>query len=94
MNWQIAGIRTLDAMLRNVPPPRESDPRLPRLVLALRALDARAEGASLRQLAFGIFGAQDWPGDGENNKSRARRLVKLSERLLRAAPYGVLARSI
>ena len=94
LNPQIVAIRQLDALIRNLPPPRENDARLPRLVLALRALDGLAEGASLRELACGLFGEQDWPGDGEHVKSRVRRLVKLSQDLLRAGPVGVLAHRI
>jgi hypothetical protein len=41
---QIAEIGKLDLML---PPAHKGDPRLSRLVLALRALDARSEGVSL-----------------------------------------------
>jgi len=48
-------------------------------------------GASLRDLASGIFDLTDWPGDGENVKSRARRLAKLAEKLGREGPRGVLA---
>lgn len=91
---QFATIRKLDALLRNASPPRENDPRLFRLVLALRALDARAEGVSLRELAFGVFGASDWPGDGDHVKSRVRRLVRLADELRRAGPRGVLARQV
>jgi hypothetical protein len=91
LNPQIVAVRRLEALLRDVHAPHESDPRLPRLVLALRALDGLAEGASLRELAFGIFGERDWPGDGEHVKSRVRRLAKLSKDLMRAGPAGVLA---
>jgi hypothetical protein len=91
LHWQLSAIQKLDALLRHVPLSREQDPRLPRLVLALRALDGRADGASLRDLASGIFGLTDWPGDGENVKSRARRLAKLAEKLGREGPRGVLA---
>ena len=91
LSCQISSIRKLRAILRGEMPPPERDSHLPRLVLALRALDGRAEGASLRELAFGIFGAKDWPGDGENVKSRVRRLVRLSEELRRGGPGGVLS---
>ena len=91
LDSQIATIRALAALLSNQPVPAVADARLPRLVLALRALDARREGASLREIARGIFGETDWPGDGDHIKSRARRLVRLSEMLLRAGPRGVLA---
>ena len=94
LDWQIAAICKLGAMLRNAPSKQERDSRLPRLILALRALDARAEGASLRDLAKGIFSASDWPGDGENVKSRVRRLTDLAEKLQRAGPRGALAREV
>jgi hypothetical protein len=75
-----------------------TDPRLDRLILALRVLDARAAGASLRQIAIGLLcvrtGSVDWPGDGDSTKSRVRRLVALSEALSLAGPRGVLAHSI
>lgn len=91
LDSQVAGLRKLHSILRGLALPREEDVRLPRLVLALRAIDGRAEGTSLRNLACGIFGAREWPGDGESVKSRARRLVALSEKLQRAGPRGVLA---
>lgn len=75
-----------------------ADPRLERLILALRTLDARHQGVSLRELARGLEGlgpgAIDWPGPGESTKSWARRLVAQAEALWRAGPTGVLARSI
>jgi hypothetical protein len=71
------------------------DPLLDRLTLALRVLDARAEGASLRDIGMELAGrAADWPGDGESTKSWIRRLVALSDRLRRAGPRGILARAI
>lgn len=97
LNWldrQIATLKILDSLLRGNPPLAVADPRLSRLVLALRALDARREGASLRDLARDIFGTTEWPGDGDHVKSRARRLVKLSENLWLAGPAGVLAHRI
>jgi len=87
---QIDPIHALAAILRLEKPPDLRDARLPRLVLALRAIDARREGASLRDIARGLFEATDWPGDGDHIKSRARRLVTLSERLWQAGPAGVL----
>jgi hypothetical protein len=75
-----------------------TDPRLDRLILALRVLDARAAGASLRQIAIGLLcgraSSVDWPGDGDSTKSWVRRLVALSEALSLAGPRGVLAYSI
>jgi hypothetical protein len=73
---------------------RLTDVRLPRLVVALRALDALATGAGLRDIASLLQNDRDWPGPGDSTKSRARRLVDLARRLERAGPAGVLARSI
>jgi hypothetical protein len=94
LDFQVAAVRTLAGILSREPVAAVTDTRLPRLVLALRALDARREGASLREIASGIFGQTDWPGDGDHIKSRARRLVRLSEILVRAGPRGVLAYQI
>lgn len=93
LNVQIAAIRKLEAMIRHMLLPKQKDGRLAKLILALRALDARAEGASLREVARGIFGSSDWPGDGESIKSRARRLVGLAQELKQAGPAGVFARA-
>lgn len=89
---QFASIRRLDVLMRgDPPPPREQC--FVRLVEALRAADALAAGASLRDFALGALG-DDWPGDGEHLKSRARRRVVLAGDLLRAGPRGVLLRKI
>ena len=74
-------------------PTRLIDGRLPRLVEALRVLDALAAGESLRGIAT-ILNPEnaDWPGDGEHVKSRVRRLVALAGRLEQLGPRGVLAR--
>lgn len=75
--------------------PVARDPRLPRLVEALRVRDALAEGASLREIGRVIQpGCDDWPGDGEHMKSRARRFVALARKLERLGPKGVLARTV
>jgi hypothetical protein len=71
-----------------------AEPRLARLVLGLRVLDARRGGASLRDIAHGLFGECDWPGDGDCIKSRVRRLVALSEAMERAGPVGVFQRFV
>ncbi|WP_296614649.1 DUF2285 domain-containing protein [Sphingomonas sp.] len=89
---QLAAIRRLDALLRGCASPSR-DQRFVRHVEALRAADALAAGASLRDIALGILG-EDWPGDGEHLKSRARRRVRLAAELMRAGPSAVLARTI
>jgi hypothetical protein len=71
------------------------DRRLRRLMLALRAFDARLEGATLRGTAFGLKGADvDWPGPGECTKSWVRRLADLGEAMARAGPRSILAGAI
>lgn len=91
---QISTVRRLDLLLRGLSWDRPNDTRLMRLVLALRVLDARAAGISLRGIATGILGARDWPGDGDCEKSRARRIVELAEALRHAGPGGVLRRLV
>lgn len=93
-------LRRLERLCRKGDNPRPAaapDARLSRLVLALRALDARVEGASLREIGHALLspsGGFDWPGDGESLKSRARRLVDLASALRRAGARGVLSRSV
>jgi len=73
------------------------DPRLPRLIEALRVIDALADGARLQEIALGLFGdraAGDWPGPGESAKSRVRRLVFLARALQAAGPRAILMRAI
>lgn len=85
---QLVSIRRLDALVRGDVSPRH-DQRFLRLVEALRAADALAAGASLRDIGLGVLGG-DWPGDGEHLKSRARRRIALATSLLRCGPRGVL----
>lgn len=93
-------LATLDRLLRFIGirdggrrPPR-ADPRLARLVQALRVADALADGASLSRIAMSLLGAQqaanDWPGDGESIKSSVRRRVALARRLTAEGPAGVM----
>lgn len=89
---QLESIRRLDAFIRGDRSPIR-DQRFVRLVEALRATDALAAGASLREIGLGMLG-DDWPGDGEHVKSRARRRVALAGELTRAGPGAVLARRI
>jgi len=90
---QLGAVRRLDAFLRGAVPMVQAEPRLERLVLGLRVIDARRDGASLRDIAHGLFGC-DWPGDGDCIKSRVRRLVALSEAMERAGPMGVFQRYV
>lgn len=94
LHWQLTTVQQLQAMLTGRHYSPRPDPRFARLLLALRALDACAEGASLRTIAQELLHAHDWPGDGEFVKSRARRLVCLAKALYRAGPRGVLTRTI
>jgi len=89
---QIASIRRLRTLCRGETSPVH-DQRFGRLVEALRAGDALAAGASLRDIGLGILG-DDWPGDGDHLKSRARRRVKLAAALAHAGPRGVLSGAI
>lgn len=89
---QISAVQCLDRLLRGLPWDHPKDTRLARMVLALRVFDARAAGISLRGIATGILGARDWPGDGDCEKSRARRIVELAEALRHATSGDVLRR--
>lgn len=97
---KIAALRQLVAFCRTVraaPWRARADPRLPRLIQALRVIDARADGAGLQDIAMGLFGdraADDWPGPGESVKSRVRRLVALARLLQAAGPRAILLRAI
>ncbi len=65
---------------RFVPTLFPADPRLPRLVAMLRVADALADGASQRQIAATMFGAEavthGWDGRTDALRSRMRRLVR------------------
>jgi hypothetical protein len=91
---QFLTVRRLHALLAGVTLPIIPDPRLPRLVLALRTLDARNDGASLREIGTVLLGNADWPGDGEWMKSAVRRLVALASALEKTGPRGVLQRRL
>lgn len=62
---------------------RRSDHRLFQIV---RAIDGRRAGASYRDIAVVLFGAQrvreDWTDDGDHLKNHVRRLVKRGEALV------------
>lgn len=73
------------------------DPRLLRLILALRVLDALHDGASLRTIGSVLLGhgqRLDWPGPGESTRSYVRRLAVLAKRLEKLGPSGVLMRLV
>jgi hypothetical protein len=91
---QLIAARRLYRLLTKQPLDPDEDKRLPALVLALRALDARRQGCGLREIALSLLGLTDWPGKGDWVKSRARRLVDLAGRMEQAGPRGVLRREI
>lgn len=70
---------------------RNGMPRLHRIVLGLRVIDALGEGASLRTIGEAFVRAGDWPGRGESTKSAARRLVDSSRRLRAGGPALILS---
>lgn len=61
-----------------------------RAILALRTIDALGEGASLRDIGLGIAG-DEWPGEGEWVKSRARRLADSARALWAGGPRCIFA---
>lgn len=91
---QLVTLERLHALIHGHAFRRPTDPRLARLVIALRALDARAETASLREVAIVLFDNHDWPGEGEWMKSRVRRLLNLAEHLQRAGLAGILQATV
>lgn len=88
---QIAALRRLDQLIQGMAWTTVKDKALPRLVLALRAADARRHGCSLRHVARDVLGLHDWPGDGECEKSRARRIIANGAALMRTGPAGIFA---
>lgn len=90
---QMDTIRRLEQALAGAgPEPIEGAARIARLVMALRAYDARLGGASLREIAIELLGAGEWPGAGEHHKSAVRRLVIMGERLVQQGPQPILPR--
>ena len=70
-----------------------SDPRMPRLVAVLRVADGLANGASQREIAAAMFGAEavarGWNGRTDALRSRFRRLVR-EARTMTAGGYRKL----
>lgn len=89
---QLETVRRLDARLAGCAvKEREPAAWMRRRAIALRAWDARAAGASLREIAVMLCGPGEWPGPGECRKSAARRFVVMGERLIAEGPWPVLA---
>lgn len=88
---QIDTIRRLEQAFAGTGPGQiEGTSRIARSTMALRAYDARADGASLREIATLLLGPGEWPGPGEYRKSAIRRLVRMGERLVRQGPLPIL----
>lgn len=88
---QMDTIRRLERTFAGTgPAPVGGSSRIIRSTLALRARDAREDGASLREIAAELLGTGEWPGPGEYRKSAIRRLVAMGERLVRQGPLPIL----
>lgn len=86
LDTQLAVMRALRAPA----PVARSHVQLARRLMALHAVDARDEGASLREIALMVVGPGAWPGDGEHRKSLVRRMIAAGDRMIRAGPAGAL----
>ena len=68
-----------------------------RWVLALRVHDALVEGASQREIAIGLFGAErvgeHWRGGSDSMRLNVRRLVGLARRLAQGGYRTLMTRS-
>lgn len=82
----VAAIGTLRAAVASVP----RHGRLARRLFALKAVDVRNAGASLKETADILLGPGDWPGDGEHRKSYVRRLLDAGSRMIRSGPREIL----
>jgi hypothetical protein len=77
--------RTLEGRRPGPNPAALSEPRRNRLVLALRALDGRLDGATHREVAAGLFGADAVPERewiSHELRDRTARLVRLGVALM------------
>jgi hypothetical protein len=74
-----------------------ADPRINRLLLSLRVLDAINDGASQREIAAALFGqgrvSSGWAGSADSLRSRVRRLAR-ETRLLAQGGYRFLMRGV
>lgn len=88
---QLAEFRRLVGLARGQPLAAITSPRLYRVVLALRVIDALGEGATLRTIGEAFVRAGDWPGRGESTKSAARRLRTAALAIWKAGPRSVFS---
>lgn len=88
---QLAEFRQLVGLARGQPLAGITPPRLYRVVLALRVIDALGEGATLRAIGETFVRAGDWPGRGESTKSAARRLFSTARTMWIDGPRSILA---
>lgn len=79
---RLVGLRRLGRLPSTLFPPER---RARRWIMTLRALDGRDSGASHRDLAEGLFGADmtrsDWRSGTDYLRLRVQRLARLAERL-------------
>lgn len=87
---RLAALHLFDAMLTDRRLWTARDARIRRAALALRAHDARAAGASLREIAHVLLASDDWPGAGDCVKSQARRLIAAGDRLVGNGPLALV----
>lgn len=85
---RVVTLRRLTALLDTGRFPKSLFPREPRAgrwLMALRAFDADADGASQREIAEVLFGplfrATRWKADGEFLRLRVNRLLRLGRRM-------------
>lgn len=72
-----------------------SDPRRARLTIVLQALDGFLAGASQREIAVVLFGAQrvqaDWSDPGDHLRDRVRRAIRRGRALMNGGYFDFLS---
>jgi len=90
---RLIALRRLGRFPRSLFPPEH---RAPRWAAALRAFDAIRAGASPREIAAALFGAdtarKDWDGASDYLRSRVRRAIAAGERLVNGGHLDLLRR--
>lgn len=70
------------------------DRRIDRWLLLLRVHDALADGASQREIACALFGAErvqaEWSGASDSMRSRTRRLVRDARQMAQGGYRGIM----